>query len=76
MVLNPMLDQLIKRSVAAQLRTGIIPLALKVDRYKNIQEDGRLCELCELGEVENESNFLLYHPSVRNPEMLWFNVGD
>ena len=66
----------------AQLRTGILPLALEVDGFKNIQEDKRLCELCELGEVENESHFLLYCPyydelrtpilhemSVQNPEM-------
>ena len=46
----------------AQLRTGILPLNLEVGRFKNILEDERLCELCELNEVENESHFLLYCP--------------
>ena len=47
-------------------------------------EDERLCELCELNEVENESYFLSYCPlydelrtpiftemSVKNPETFW-----
>ncbi len=51
-----------QRSLIAQLRTGILPLALEVGRFKNIQEDNRLCELCELGETENESHFVLCCP--------------
>ncbi len=48
-----------QRSLIAQLRTGILPLALEVGRFKNIQEDNRLSELRELGET---SHFLLYCP--------------
>lgn len=33
-----------QRSLTAQLRTGIHPLTLEVGRFKNIQEENRLCE--------------------------------
>ena len=62
---------------------------LEVSRFKNIREDERLCHLCELNEVENESHFLLYCPlydelrtpifpemSVKNPEMFWCSDDD
>ena len=39
-----------QRFLTAQLRTGILPLTLEVGRFKNVQEENRLCELCELGE--------------------------
>ena len=70
--------------VAKLRRTGILPLNLEVGRFKNMLEDERVCELCELNEVENESHFRLYCPlydelrnplftemSVKNPEMFW-----
>lgn len=73
----------------AQLRTGILPLNLEVGRFKNILEDERLRELCELNEVESESHFLLYCPlydelrtpiftemSVKNPEIFWCSDDD
>lgn len=49
-----------QRSLVAQLRCGILPLAIEVGRFKNTPEENRLCVLCDLGEVENESHFLLY----------------
>ncbi len=62
---------------------------LEVGRFKNIPEDERLCELCELNEVESESHFLLYCPlhdelrtplftemSVKNPEIFWCSDDD
>ena len=75
-----------QRSLIAQLRMGILPRALEVGRFKNIPEEQRLCELCDLREVENESNFLLYCPFydklrvpvvnelfAQNPEIFWGN---
>ena len=43
-----------QRSLVAQLRAGILPLAIEVGRFKNIPEENRLCELCDLGEVEGK----------------------
>ena len=73
----------------AQLRTGILPLNLEVGRFKNILEDERLCALCELNNIENESHFILYcllfdelrtliftEMSVKNPEMFWCSDDD
>ena len=34
-----------QRSLIAQLRMGILPLALEVGRFKNIPEEQRLCDL-------------------------------
>ena len=45
-----------QRSFIAQLRMGILPLALEFGRLKNIPEEQRLCDLKE---VENESRFFL-----------------
>ena len=36
-----------QRSLAAQLRAGIPPLAIEVGRFKNIPEENRLCENCD-----------------------------
>ena len=53
---------------------------------KNIPEEQRLCELCDLQEVDNESHFHLYCPFcdelrvpfvnelfAQNPEIFWSN---
>lgn len=69
-----------QRSLVAQLRSGILPLAIEVGRFKNIPEENRICEMCELDEVESESHFLLYctkYDDLRevfygqNPEIFW-----
>ena len=55
--------QLIQRLKVSgtQLRTGIFPLNPQEGMFKNIQEDNSLCALCELGNVDNESHYLLCH---------------
>lgn len=78
-----------QRSLIAQLRTGILPLALETGRFTQTSEEDRLCGLCELGEVENEIHFVLYCPvydDFRNvlfsdlyfekPEMFWLSDDD
>ena len=37
-----------QRSLVAQLRAGILPLAPDVGRFKHFQEDNKLCELYEM----------------------------
>ena len=49
-----------QRSLCAQLRTGTLPLALETGRFSNTPEEGRICLLCKLSEVENEVHFLFY----------------
>lgn len=44
-------------SLITQMRTGILPLALEVGRFKTIPEEQRLTGLCDLGEVESNLIF-------------------
>lgn len=69
--------QLIQRLKVSgtQLRKGIFPLNPQEGTFKNSQEDNSLCELCELGNVDNESHFLLYHDEFRvNALSEMFNI--
>ena len=56
----------------AQLRFGILPLAIEVGRYHNTSEDDRLCEMCDLNEIENEVHFILYCPYYDDLRTAWF----
>ncbi len=49
-----------QRSLVAQLWTGTLPLAIKTGRCNNILVENRLCEMCDLNDVESEFHFLLY----------------
>lgn len=55
-----------QRSVCAQLRCDILPLAVETGRFHSNPEENRKCHLCDLGEVENEMHFLFYCPSYHN----------
>ncbi len=48
------------RSVLAQLRSGILPLAIETGRYSNIPPEFRLCLMCTEDVVEDETHFLLH----------------
>ena len=61
-----------QRSLMAQLRFGILPLAIEVGRYHNTSEDDRLCEMCDLNEIENEVHFILYCPYYDDLRIAWF----
>ena len=49
-----------KRSVLAKLRMGTLPIKIETGRYRSISEDQRICDNCNLNEVENEKHFV-YH---------------
>ena len=51
-----------KRSLCAQIRGGILPLNIETGRYVGLEEDERICQMCELNEIENEYHFVLYCP--------------
>ena len=60
-------------------------MAIEVGRFHNISEEQRLCEMCDLSEVENELHFMLHctkydelrqvmfsHASKKDPEFFWY----
>ena len=49
-----------ERSFMAQLRLGILPLAIETGRYRNVPLEERLCESCRI--IEDEKHFLLHCP--------------
>ena len=48
-----------QRSLLAQLRLGILPLALETGRFTNVKVENRICTLCNVNKVETEVHFLL-----------------
>lgn len=38
-------------------------------RYRGVIKDERICEYCELNEVDNETHFILYCPLVYVPDL-------
>ena len=63
------------RSVLAQFRTGILPLAIETGRYNNIPIEYRLCTVCDENVTEDEKHFVfdckLYE---RERELFWTEV--
>ena len=47
-----------KRSLFAQIRTGVLPLRVETGRFKGLSLQERTCEYCGDGSVENEHHFL------------------
>ena len=55
-----------KRSILAKFRSGILQLRIESGRYSNTKVEERLCELCNLNEVEDEFHFLCKCPYLTN----------
>ena len=51
-----------QRSLCAQTRGGILPLHLETGRFAGSAEEDRICQMCDLNEIENEYHFVLYCP--------------
>ena len=49
------------RSILAQFRSGVLPLAIETGRYKNVAPDERFCFHC-ITQVESEIHFILHCP--------------
>ena len=59
------LDQYVKctlsrrqRSLFAQFRMGILPLHIETGRFRGLDVEERLCQVCNSGEIEDEIHFL------------------
>ena len=48
-----------ERSFMAQLRLGILPLHVETGRFNNTPLNERICKLCDLNVVEDETHFIL-----------------
>ena len=49
-----------QRSLLAQLRIGILPIRVETGRFNNMKLQDRLCQQCNLQQVEDEIHFLFY----------------
>ena len=47
-----------KRSLLAQLRTGILPLHIETGRYYRTLLENRICRVCKMNNIEDEVHFL------------------
>ncbi len=47
-----------KRSLIAQFRMGVLPLAIETGRFRSISLEERLCVLCDVNVIEDEKHFL------------------
>ena len=52
-----------KRSYVAQLRCGILPLKIETGRFKRLPIEQRICDMCNLNEIEDEKHFICICPS-------------
>ncbi len=47
-----------ERSLISQLRLGVLPLRIETGRFVGLNEQDRICTLCDNNQVENEAHFL------------------
>ena len=47
-----------QRSLFAQFRGGVLPLQVEIGRFRKIPSEERFCNLCDMGQVEDEFHFL------------------
>ena len=63
----------IERSYLAQLRLGILPIAIETGRYKSVPIDNRKCKLCNLNLVEDEKHILFTCTLYNDIRLDWKN---
>ncbi len=47
-----------KRSLIAQFRMGVLPVAIETGRFKSIPVEERVCVLCNMKDIEDEMHML------------------
>ena len=55
-----------KRSLIAQLRSGILPLRIETGRHVSEEVSERICCMCKMGVIEDEVHFLFDCPLYKN----------
>ena len=63
------------RSAFTQFRHGILPLKIETGRFKNLAIEDRICELCQLNCIEDESHFLCICPLYSDVRVPLFDKG-
>lgn len=64
------------RSKLAMLRCGVLPLRIKTGRYRREPMEDRICNLCDLNEIETEKDFLLLCPFFNyQRSQLFYKIG-
>ena len=63
-----------KRSIMAQFRLGILPIKVETGRFRNIQHQDRICDICP-NQVEDEIHFLLNCKQYDNDRNKLFNAA-
>ena len=49
----------VKRSLISKFRMGILPIAIETGRWRGMELQNRVCEICGNGDIEDEMHFLL-----------------
>ncbi len=49
-----------QRPLISQLRLGILPIHIETGRFARLNEEDRICQLCDSNDIENEAHFLFY----------------
>jgi hypothetical protein len=57
----------------AQLRFGILPIQVETGHFRNIKLEDKICTLCQLEEIEDESHFLFRCSCYSNIRHRWLN---
>ena len=59
----------------AQFRSGILPLKIETGRYTNIPWQFRICELCDMDDVEDEFHFMMCCTRYNNERSSLFSTA-
>ena len=62
------------RSLMDQIRCGVLPIRLVTGRFCRLPVENRLCELCNLGKVEDELYFMMECSLYRGERERLFNT--
>ena len=65
-----------ERSLVSQLRLGILPIAVETGRYKSVPKHRRICELCNIDQVENEIHVLFECSFYEEERLNWLEQLD
>ena len=61
-----------QRSLVAQIRFGILPLAIETGRFTGQKVEERLCKFCDNGVTESETHFLFECNLYAHDRDFWF----